>query len=55
MKKPLVSELTSGILIGKMVGWGQLKEAVKPALMQGFVFDRTCLFPHLFPRFAFAT
>ena len=39
----------------KMVGWGQLKDGLKPALNKGFLFLTIILFPRLFPRFAFGT
>lgn len=38
-----------------MVGWGLLKDALKPAWMLGFTIQHAHLFPHLFPRFAVDT
>jgi hypothetical protein len=38
-----------------MVGWGQLKEGLKPAWMLGFLFLNVFSFPGLFPGFAFDT
>jgi hypothetical protein len=37
-----------------VMGWRLLNEALKPAWMLGFSFQNLVLFPHLFPRFAFA-
>lgn len=38
-----------------MVGWRQLKDALKPAWMLVLAFLNFNLHPHLYPRFAFGT
>ena len=38
-----------------MVGWGQLKDACKPAWMLGFQFLKVFSFPGLFPGLVFGT
>ena len=37
------------------MGWGQLKEALKPLWILGYNIFNIELFPRLFPRFAFNT
>ena len=44
-----------GWLFQGLVGWGLLKDALKPALTNGFGFYKSNLYPHLYPRFTFDT
>ena len=38
-----------------MVGWGPLKDLVKPLINMGWESKKMILFPHLFPRIYFDT
>jgi|GEM_PF-3268035 len=38
-----------------VVGWGQMKDGLKPAWILGFNLKNIFSFPRLFPRFAFDT
>ncbi len=54
-RKRATSIATWSPLSFRVVGWGLLKEALKPALDIGFLFYKFDLFPVLFPGFALDT